>query len=295
MIEAVMFWNEPNNLSHWDFQLDPDWKIYSEMVKAASIAVTAANPGLTRVLGGISPIDPNFIRNLKDKGVLDCMDVVAVHGFPLDWNHWTIHEWPEKLNEIKAVTDLPVWISEVGVSTFGAEEMQEFGLKKSAELLIGRTERIHWYSLYDLPKAWPATTRHREAEGSSYYRHFYMGLLREDGTPKLAMKRFAEYAPELGICQWFHFDDHRLEDAVKWLKKIGVKRLRTGLSWADSLRPNALDWFDRQMKALDDFDLTITFCFTPDSKGIRPDHTSPPKNIDEFAEFSARMVRRYAP
>ena len=27
MVEAVMLWNEPNNKSHWDFQLDPDWKI----------------------------------------------------------------------------------------------------------------------------------------------------------------------------------------------------------------------------------------------------------------------------
>ena len=59
-------------------------------------------------------------------------------------------------------------------------------MQRTAELLLGRAPRIHWYSLYDLPRAWPATTRHREAEGSSYYRHFYMGLLREDGTPKLA-------------------------------------------------------------------------------------------------------------
>ena len=28
------------------------------------------------------------------------------------------------------------------------------------------------------PHAHGATTRHREAEGSSYYRHFYMGLIR---------------------------------------------------------------------------------------------------------------------
>jgi len=25
MVEAVMLWNEPNNLSHWDFKIDPDW------------------------------------------------------------------------------------------------------------------------------------------------------------------------------------------------------------------------------------------------------------------------------
>jgi beta-xylosidase len=133
----------------------------------------------------------------------------------------------------------PVWVSEAGASTFGAEEVQQFGLKRAAELLIGRAERVHWYSLHDLPRAWPATTRHRESEGSSYYRHFYMGLLREDGTPKLALRDFYEYAPELGICQWLHFEDPRLEGAVRWLRDLSVRQIRTGLSWADSFRPGA--------------------------------------------------------
>ncbi len=93
--------------------------------------------------------------------------------------------------------------------------MQAWGLERTAELLIGRAPRIHWYSLYDLPRAWEATTRHREAEGSSYYRHFYMGLLREDGTPKPALEAFARHTPEMGLCQWFHFEDHRLDDAVR--------------------------------------------------------------------------------
>lgn len=294
MIEAVMLWNEPNNLSHWDFEIDPDWKIFGEMVRAAAAAVAAENDKLVRVLGGISPIDPKFIANLRDQKVLDAIDVVAVHGFPLDWNHWTIHEWPDRLKEIQAVTNLPIWVSEVGVSTFGAEEVQQFGLRRTAELLIGQSPRIHWYSLYDLPRAWPATTRHREAEGSSYYRHFYMGLLREDGTPKLALNDFKKYAPELGICQWFHYQDHRLEAAVEWLKKLGVKYLRTGLSWADRFRPDALEWFDRQMEALEDFQVTVTYCFTPESEGIRPHHTSPPKNVQGFADFCAEMTRRYA-
>jgi beta-xylosidase len=158
-------------------------------------------------------------------------------------------------------------VTEVGVSTFGAEEVQQFGLQRTAELLIGRVPRIHWYSLYDLPRSWPATTRHREAEGSSYYRHFYLGLLREDGTPKPAADQFGEYAPAMGICQWFHFED--------------------------SHRPNAEAWFDRQMAALDEFEITLTFCFTPESCGIKPHHTSPPQRIEEFADFCARMIRRY--
>jgi beta-xylosidase len=294
MIDSVMLWNEPNNLSHWNFEIDPEWSIFANMVNLASDAVKAENSHLKKVLGGISPIDPAFIQNIRRHCVLSHVDVIAVHGFPLDWNHWTIHEWPARLAEIEAVTDLPIWVSEVGVSTFGAEEVQEFGLRRTAELLIGRTQRIHWYSLYDLPRAWGATTRHREAEGSSYYRHFYMGLLREDGTPKLALRQFANYTPDLGVCQWFHFEDPRLDDAVRWLKELGVRQVRTGLSWADSFRPGAEQWFDRQMKALEEFDVTLTFCFTPEHCGILPNHTSPPREPAQFAEFCARMTKRYA-
>ncbi len=295
MIEAAMIWNEPNNKSHWDPEIDPDWKLFSEMAIVAGQAIKAENSNLPRALGGISPIDPGFIKKLEGHGTLDHIDIVAVHGFPLDWNLWQIHEWPAKIDEIRAVTDKPIWVSEVGISTFGAEEVQVWGLNRTAELLIGKVPKIHWYSLYDLPRAWEATTRHREAEGSSYYRHFYMGLLREDGTPKPALEEFAKYTPQMGLCQWFHYEDHRLDDAVAWMKRLGVKDLRTGLSWADSFRPNALDWFDRQIEALADFDVTVTFCFTPEHRGIAPHHTSAPQVKEEFAEFCASMIRRYAP
>jgi beta-xylosidase len=293
-VEAAMIWNEPNNKSHWDPEIDPDWTKFAEMAKIAGQAIRAENAHLPRVLGGMSPIDPLFVRRLAGYGVLDHVDAVAVHGFPLDWNLWQIDEWPAKIEEIRAVTDKPVWVSEVGVSTFGADEVQLWGLGRTAELLKGRAPRIHWYSLYDLPKTWEATTRHKEAEGSSYYRHFAMGLLREDGTPKPAIEEFARHTPDLGFCQWFHFEDHRLDDAVAWMKRLGVTYLRTGLSWADSFRPGALDWFDRQMAALADFDVTVTFCFTPEHRGLAPHHTSPPQVKEEFAEFCGAMIRRYA-
>ena len=292
MVEAVMLWNEPNNLSHWDFKIDPDWKMFADMAIAAAKSIRSMNPDLPIVLGGISPIDPNFIQLMGTHGVLHAVDVVAIHGFPLDWNHWQVHEWPSKVDEIRAVTKRPVWISEIGASSFGAEEVQLFGLERMAELLVRKVERIHWYSLYDLPATWVATTRHKEAEGSAYYRHYYMGLLKEDGTPKLAASHFPE---GLGICQWFHFEDHRLDPAVEWLKKLNVRYLRTGLSWADSFRPNAIEWFDRQMNALESFETTLTLCFTPEHLGIAPHYTSPPKNPEDFADFAAWMVARYAP
>ena len=291
MIESIKFWNEPNNLSHWDFQMDGEWREYAAMVRLAAQAVRARAPGLSLVLGGISPIDPQFIRMLAGYGVLDDLDAVAVHGFPLDWNHWRIDAWPDKIASVEAETRLPVWVTEVGASSFGAEEVQAFGLRRSIELLRGRSDRVYWYSLLDLPEAWGATTRHRESEGSAYYRHFHLGLIRADGTPKPAL---GEFDPAFGICQWFHFEDRRLDCAVQWLRRLGVRRLRTGISWADWHRPNALAWFDRQMAALEEFEVMLTLCFTPPSRGRRPCHTSPPLDPAEYARFADEVVARYA-
>ncbi|RZL58772.1 MAG: beta-xylosidase [Sphingomonas sp.] len=258
MIEAAMIWNEPNNKSHWDPEVDPDWSIFADTVIRAGKAIHAVNPAVTRVLGGMSPIDPEWVKRMRGHGALDAVDVVAVHGFPLDWNLWPIHAWPDKIAEIEAVVpDKPIWATEVGVGSFGAEEVQQFGVRRTAELLLDRVPRVFWYSLYDLPQSWGATTRHREAEGSSYYRHFYMGLIREDGTPKPSLDDYAAVADRMGLMQWFHYQDPRLDEAVAWMKRLGTKRLRTGLSWADSC--------------------------------------SAARDPQQFADFCAWMIDRYAP
>lgn len=289
-----MIWNEPNNKSHWDVQLDPEWQLFAEHVIKAGEAIHGVNPDLPRVLGGMSPIDPHWLGRMAAYGVLDAVDIVAVHGFPLDWNLWPLAAWPDKIAEITAVTDKPVWVTETGVSSFGAEEVQLFGLERTAALLKGLCPRIFWYSLFDLPMSWGAETRHREAEGSSYYRHFHLGLIREDGTAKPALEAYARHAADIGLMQWFHFHDPRLDEAVAWMKRLGTRQIRTGLSWADSFRPGAIDWFDRQMEALADFDVTITFCFTPAHLGLAPHHTSPARDPQAFADFCAWMVDRHA-
>ena len=294
MVEAVVLWNEPNNLSHWNFLLDPGWVRFAGLVKQAAAAIREVNPDVTIVLGGVSSCDCDFLRTMVRQGVMESVDVVAVHGFPLDWNHWELEQWPQRIAEAKEVTGLPVWVTEVGASSFGAEEVQEFGFVRTLELLRGRTDRIHWYSLFDLPPSWPAETRHKEAEGSSYYRHYYLGLLDANGEPKRAAAHFPKDG-SVGFCQWFHFEDPRLEDAVGWMKKHHVEYLRTGLSWADSFRPNATAWFDRQMEALAPFRVALTLCFTPAHLGLEEHHTSPPKDNRQFAEFAAWAVERYAP
>jgi beta-xylosidase len=294
MVEAIVLWNEPNNLSHWNFKLDPDWSRFAEMVKVTSIAIRNVNPDLTIVLGGVSSCDCDFLRLMVRHGVMEHVDAIGVHGFPLDWNHWQIDEWPARIAEAHEVTGLPIWVTEVGVSSFGAEEVQDFGIQRTLELLKKRVERIHWYSLFDLPPSWPAETRHKEAEGSSYYRHYYLGLVRSDGKPKMSVQHFPTDG-SVGFCQWFHFEDPRLDDAVQWMSEHGVQYLRTGLSWADSYRPDATRWFDRQMKALGPFRVALTLCFTPAHLGLEEHHTSPPKDAQQLADFAAWAVARYAP
>jgi hypothetical protein len=51
MVEAVVLWNEPNNLSHWNFHLDPGWKRFSHMVHVRANAIRKANPDLPVMLG----------------------------------------------------------------------------------------------------------------------------------------------------------------------------------------------------------------------------------------------------
>ncbi len=294
MVEAVVLWNEPNNLSHWNFYLDPGWQRFSQMTQLAAAEIRRVNPKLPIVLGGVSACDCDFLRLMRSHGTLDCVDAVGVHGFPLDWNHWQVKDWPSKVAEAFDVAQKPVWVTEVGASSFGAEEVQAFGLERTLELLRrSAAERIHWYSLFDLPATWPAETRHKEAEGSSYYRHYYLGLLNENGTPKQAASLFPTDG-SAGLCQWFHFEDHRLHQAVDWMRAHGVRQIRTGLSWADSFRPNAVEWFDRQMAALDPFEVALTLCFTPAHLGVEEHHTSPPRQPEDFAAFAAWAVDRYA-
>lgn len=290
MITAFKLWNEPNNLSHWDFLLDPGWTTFADLVKQASAAVRAVRPDLPLVLGGMSPIDPRFLHQLAGQGALEAVDVLAVHGFPFDWNLWPVEEWPERLESLRREFGLPVWVTETGVSSFAGEATAAWGLRRTREILAG--ERVYWYTLLDLAPEREATTRHKAAEGSSYWRHFHFGLLRHDGTPKASLDAFS---PELGLCQWFHFQDERtLELAVRWFERLGVREVRTGLSWAESHVPGADAWFDTLMSALEPFNVCATLCFTPPSRGLRADHTSPPLDVAEFAHFAASMAERYA-
>ena len=86
MVEALMLWNEPNNLSHWDFEGRSRLEdVCPHDHRGSMKKFRKVNPALTIALGGMSPVDPNFVEGLLGSyGVLDFIDVVTIHGFPLD-------------------------------------------------------------------------------------------------------------------------------------------------------------------------------------------------------------------
>lgn len=211
MITSLKIWNEPNNVSHWDFLMDPGWSTFREMVQRTVAAIRTHDTRSQLVLGGISPVDPNFLRLLDEGGALEGIDVLAVHGFPLDWNLWPLEEWPERLAATGEEFGRPVWVTETGASSFASEEIAAWGLRRSLEVL--NDETVYWYTLLDLAPDREATTRYKQAEGSGYFRHFHFGLLHHDGSPN-------DFDPRFGICQRFQFGDEHASRS-RWNGCIG--------------------------------------------------------------------------
>jgi CDP-paratose 2-epimerase len=101
---------------------------------------------------------------------------------------------------------------------------------------------------------------------------------------------------KVGLCQWFHYEAYDdVLAAVEVLRDLGVKHLRTGLSWADVLRPGGQRWYDWQMRTLRDADLHILLSVwhTPPSLAEAPATAAPPRRLRDYADFIDQIITRY--
>lgn len=102
-----------------------------------------------------------------------------------------------------------------------------------------------------------------------------------------------------GICQWFHFgDDRLLEATIRTLQDLGIRHLRTGISWADWHRPGGKDWYKRQMGALREggIEVLLNIYFTPPSLSMDPSREScavPPAESRALADFVDTVINLY--
>ena len=98
----------------------------------------------------------------------------------------------------------------------------------------------------------------------------------------------------LGVCQWFHYEAYRdVELAVEQLHALGVRHLRTGISWADYHRPGGKRWYDWQMAQLEDFEVLLSVWHTPPSIAEGSTCASPPSRLRDYADFIDQVVDEY--
>ena len=294
VIEAAMIWNEPNNKSHWDPAIDPDWSRFAHMVNLAGQAIRAENATLPRVLGGMSPIDPTFVMNLAGKGVLDNLDALAVHGFPLDWNLWPLdglaaedrrnprRDEPAGLGQRGRRFDL--WGrggAGVGPEAHGRTAARQgaphplvFALRPAARM-GGHHPAQGGRGLVLLPalRHGPAPPgRHAEARRAS---------ISTSARPTSAFASGSTSRIIGSMTPWL--------DEAAWASPICARACPGPTGSGPTRSAGSTGWCARS----EPFRVTVTFCFTPEHLGIEPHHTSAPREPELFAEFCAAMVRRY--
>lgn len=181
--EWVELWNEPNNKIEYDYTLDFSWNKFATMIKMA--AHWAKEKGKKTLLGGMSPIDPNWLKMIAEQGVLENIDAVGIHGFPhvfdQQWKGWDVNIKAVRTVLEEAGLDKEIWISEAGFSTWQQDEVKQY--REFAEVMKADADRIYWYSLNDLnPKNSTVGGFHLDE------REYYFGMKSTDGTPKLLYK-----------------------------------------------------------------------------------------------------------
>ncbi|HWE00829.1 MAG TPA: NAD-dependent epimerase/dehydratase family protein [Tepidisphaeraceae bacterium] len=185
--EWVELWNEPNNLRAWDVTLDPYWFNFSTMIGAA--AYWARQRGKKVALGGMNPIDPNWLKLMGDRRLLPLIDAVGIHGFPApaesSWEGWEqpIRRVRDVLNEFDSPAQ--VWITETGYSTWRHDERRQ--LTAFVDALSAPVERVYWYAVDDLDPTLPTVDGFHSDE-----REYHFGLKRADSAQKLLYRLWAE-------------------------------------------------------------------------------------------------------
>ncbi|MFP4105031.1 MAG: NAD-dependent epimerase/dehydratase family protein [Phycisphaerae bacterium] len=99
----------------------------------------------------------------------------------------------------------------------------------------------------------------------------------------------------LGLLEWFHVGRReRVEQSLEMCRRLGVKRLRTGISWADALRPDGMDWLDWLLPRLGkELELLPCFVYTPPSLGEEPRTSAPPRRLRDYADFLDKIIQRH--
>jgi CDP-paratose 2-epimerase len=117
-----------------------------------------------------------------------------------------------------------------------------------------------------------------------------------DHQSKLQSVRSHQLRDRVGLCQWFHYEAYTdLKRTIALLQDLGIRHLRTGISWADYLRPNGQAWYDWQMQQLHaaGFHILLSVWHTPPSLAEGGKSNHPPRRLRDYADFIDLVITRY--
>lgn len=144
--------NEVNDERFWVGGLNPN--DYAYLLKTAADAIHAANPEMPVVASGLAPFEgpaPNrlpwqdFVRAIINSGAAERIDAFAFHPYPpgLAQQRAPAVELEqaafESFLDARGVGDIPVWVTEIGVTTVGPQARTP---EQQAVELAGILERL---------------------------------------------------------------------------------------------------------------------------------------------------------
>jgi hypothetical protein len=141
---GIEIWNEPNLTSEFWPQVDP--LRYTQLLKEAYLAIKSVDPKMPVVSGGLllgdgtgssqwsGYADQTFLADMYAAGAARWMDALGVHVYPSDpatanspevWDPAAMTRWLAAANAVREAAgapSVPIWITEMGVSTAGESE-----------------------------------------------------------------------------------------------------------------------------------------------------------------------------
>jgi CDP-paratose 2-epimerase len=175
--------SEPDHASVWDWRLDARGRIFSDIIGSA--AYRCKQRGVRTVLGGLRATELNWLSLLCENGVTEFTDAIGLHTV-LSTRAAETDGSPELVGRVRRILEehhrsASIWITEAGCSTAPHDEFAQ--VQAFTEALEAKVERVYWHSLRDLDPNSPCQNGFYDDE-----RHYHLGLLRKDGTPKLLFR-----------------------------------------------------------------------------------------------------------
>jgi hypothetical protein len=189
-ITAWQVWNEPNIPNFW--RSGPDAAEYVALLRAASAAIRAADPGAEVVAAGLPDSSlgvpfRDYLEQMYDAGARGLFDTLAIHPYsPSAGGLLRMAEQARDLMDRHGDRS-PIWITEFGWSTGGDAspyrvsergQMERIVATLSALVAERRALRLRGLVYFKWRDAEPPP----DAEGDPWPLH--TGLLRSDGSAK---------------------------------------------------------------------------------------------------------------